>query len=99
MYWPELSSLGSPLRDITAVVFTVPMPREMPKDNNQNFEGHNPETLFREFAAECLELAHAHPSPEKRALFLRMASVWHQMAHRWEKKHDVGSAIDVVPPE
>jgi hypothetical protein len=25
-------------------------------------------------------------SPEKRALYLKMASVWHQMAQRWEKK-------------
>jgi hypothetical protein len=40
--------------------------------------------LFREFAAECIELAQS--SPEKRALYMKMASVWFQMAQRWEKK-------------
>jgi hypothetical protein len=43
-------------------------------------------TLFREFAAECTQLAQAAPTPEKRALYLRMASVWHQFTVRWEKK-------------
>ena len=42
--------------------------------------------LFREFAAECMELAQTASSPEKRALYLKMASVWHEMAQRWEKK-------------
>jgi hypothetical protein len=42
--------------------------------------------LFREFAAECAELAQGNSSPEKRTLYLKMASVWHQMALRWEKK-------------
>jgi hypothetical protein len=59
------------------------MPKE---DHNHTFEGHNPATLFREFAAECMELAQTTPAPEKRALYLKMASVWHQMAQRWEKK-------------
>ena len=39
--------------------------------------------LFREFAAECMELAQS--SPEKQALYMKMASVWFQMAQRWEK--------------
>jgi len=59
----------------------------MPKESNGlEFEGLNAPTLFREFAAECTQLAQATPTPEKRALYLRMASVWHQMALRWEKK-------------
>ena len=58
----------------------------MPKDNNYNFEGAEPSTLFREFAAECMELAQTTPTPEKHALYLKMASLWHQMALRWEKK-------------
>jgi len=63
------------------------MPRKMPKkDNGIAFEGRNPSTLFREFAAECMESAQTASSPEKRALYMKMASVWHQMAQRWEKK-------------
>jgi len=59
----------------------------MPKENiGPTFEGLNPPTLFREFAAECVELSQSVPSPEKRTLYLKMASVWHQMAQRWEKK-------------
>jgi acid phosphatase class B len=42
--------------------------------------------LFREFAAECIQVAQAASSPEKHALYMKMASVWHQMAQRWEKK-------------
>jgi hypothetical protein len=58
----------------------------MPKENDgTTFEGLNPPTLFREFAAECMELAQT-ATPEKRALYLKMASAWHQMAQRWEKK-------------
>ena len=57
----------------------------MPKENNDpTFEGLNAPTLFREFAAECVELANA-ASPEKRKLYMKMASVWHQMAKRWER--------------
>jgi hypothetical protein len=57
----------------------------MPKENNcPTFEGLDPRTLFREFAAECAELAQTSPSPEKRT----PASVWHQMALRWEKVSD-----------
>jgi hypothetical protein len=59
----------------------------MPKENEEPcFEGLNPPALFREFAVECTELAQTIPSYEKRALYLKMASVWHQMARRWEKK-------------
>jgi len=56
------------------------------KDNGITFEGCEPSTLFRQFAAECIELAQAASSPEKHAPYLKMASVWHQTAQRWEKK-------------
>jgi len=63
------------------------MSKKMPKEDNEiTFEDCDPSTLFREFAAECMELAQTKSSPEKRALYLKMASVWHQMAQRWEKK-------------
>ena len=63
------------------------MPMEMPKDNSGLlFEDCEPATLFREFAAECIELAQTNPSPEKRKLYMQMSSMWHQMAQRWEKK-------------
>ena len=59
----------------------------MPKENNgPTFEGCEPSMLFREFAAECMELAQTTPSPEKHSLYLKMACVWFQMALRWEKK-------------
>jgi len=59
----------------------------VPKENNNHaYEDCEPSTLFREFAAECMELAQTTPTPQKRALYLKMASVWHQMAQRWEKK-------------
>jgi hypothetical protein len=58
-----------------------------PKDNNEFlFDDGEPAILFREFAAECIELAQTNPSPEKRALYMKMAAMWHQMAQRWEKK-------------
>jgi hypothetical protein len=56
------------------------------ENNDPTFEGLNAPTLFREFAAECAELAQMAPTQEKRALYMRMASVWHQMAIRWEKR-------------
>ena len=41
----------------------------MSKENDDpTFEGLNPPTLFREFAAECMELAQTTPTPEKRAV-------------------------------
>jgi len=59
----------------------------MPKVNNgPSFEGCDPAMLFREFAAECMQLAQTTAKSEKRALYLKMASVWHQMAQRWENK-------------
>jgi hypothetical protein len=61
----------------------------MSKDN-RTYEGREPSIVFREFAAECMELAQTTPTPEKRALYLKMASVWHQMALRWEKTGDAG---------
>ena len=43
----------------------------MSKENNEpTFEGCEPSTLFREFAAECMELAQTTPSPEKRIMYL-----------------------------
>ena len=57
----------------------------MSKEEN-TFEGRDPSTLFREFAAECMELAQTNSSPEKRALYTKMASAWHHMAQHWEKK-------------
>jgi hypothetical protein len=67
------------------VVFNEADDKGMPKEGH-TYEGCDPATLFREFAAECMELAQTHPSPEKRALYVKMASVWHQMALRWEHK-------------
>ena len=59
----------------------------MSNENNEStFEGCEPSMLFREFAAECMELAQTTSTPEKRTLYMKMASVWHQMALRWEKK-------------
>jgi hypothetical protein len=63
------------------------MSKKIPKeDNGIAFEVCEPSTLFREFAAECIELAQTVSSPAKHALYMKMASVWHQMAQRWEKK-------------
>jgi hypothetical protein len=59
------------------------MPKE---DSGITFEGCDPSTLFREFAAECMELAQTASSPEKRTLYLKMASALFQMAQRWEEK-------------
>jgi hypothetical protein len=51
----------------------------MPKEgNNHTFEGCEPSSLFRDFTAECIELAQTASLPEKRA---------YQMAQRWEKKN------------
>jgi len=87
MYWPELSSHTHAVRDIPLGVFRDAKADGMTKENNAiTFEGCDPSTLFREFAAECMELAQTNSLPEKRALYLKMASVWHQMAQRWEKK-------------
>jgi hypothetical protein len=59
----------------------------MPGKNDEiTFEGCEPSTLFRQFATECIELAQTAPSPEKHTLYLKMASAWHRIAQRWEKK-------------
>jgi hypothetical protein len=55
--------------------------------NGIAFEGCEPSILFREFAAECIELAQTASSLRKHALYMKMASVWFQMAQRWEKKN------------
>jgi len=52
---------------------------------------NDPAKQFREFAAECVELAQTVYSPEKCNLYLEMARVWHEMALRWEKKIAEGS--------
>ena len=68
------------------------------KNKDPTFEDLNPRTLFREFAAECMELAQTTPTPEKRLLYLKMARLWHQIAQRWEKKggsRDVDRRLDV----
>ena len=58
----------------------------MPKENNgPTFEGCDPAMLFREFAAECLELAQTNSSPEKHTLYLKLASICFEAALRWEK--------------
>ena len=73
---------------ISAGVPIIPMSKKMPKvDNGIAFDGCEPSTLFREFAAECIELAQTASSPAKHALYMKMASVWFQMAQRWEKKN------------
>jgi hypothetical protein len=65
----------------------MPMPKKMPKeDNGIAFEDCDPATLFREFAAECIELAQTASSPAKHALYTRMASAWYQLAQRLEKR-------------
>ena len=73
---------------ISAGVLIIPMSKKMPKeDNGIDFEGCEPSILFREFAAECIELAQTASSLRKHALYMKMASVWFQMAQRWEKKN------------
>ena len=52
----------------------MPDANGMPKENGLTFESCEPSTLFREFATECLELARTTSSPEKHALYLKMAS-------------------------
>jgi hypothetical protein len=47
----------------------------MPKDNNNHtYEDCEPSTLFREFAAECMELAQTAPTPKKSSLYMKMVS-------------------------
>ena len=45
----------------------------MPEENNNHtYEDCEPSTLFREFAAECMELAQTAPTPKKRTLYMKM---------------------------
>jgi len=52
---------------------------------------NDPAKQFREFAAECVELAQTAHSPQKRDVYLEMARIWREMALRWEKKIAEGS--------
>ena len=66
----------------------------MRKENSEPIAAgglNDPAKQFREFAAECVELAQTAHSPEKRDLCLEMARVWREMALRWEKKIAEGS--------
>jgi hypothetical protein len=56
------------------------------KNDKVTFEGYEPPTLFREFAAECMESARTASSPEKQTLYMKMAGLWFKMAQRWEKR-------------
>ena len=73
-------SHGRPARVGWVGDFVAPGAEEMSGKNDEiTFEGCELSTLFREFASECVELAQTAPSPEKHALYLKMARVWHQM--------------------
>jgi hypothetical protein len=51
--------------------------------------GREQKTGYLHFQRVCdrMHAISSHdPAPEKRALYLKMASVWHQMARRLEKK-------------
>jgi hypothetical protein len=48
----------------------------------------NPAAQFREFTAECLELAEKARSPERRRVYLDLARVCFQLALRCEKGSD-----------
>jgi hypothetical protein len=41
--------------------------------------------LFREYAAEFLELARNATSADQRFLFLKMANLWQETTIRWER--------------
>jgi hypothetical protein len=63
----------------------------MPKKTREPFVAgglDNPAAQFREFAAECLELAQKTRSPEKRRVYLDLARICFQTAVRWEKGLD-----------
>ena len=63
----------------------------MPKEIREPIPGgefDNPAVRFREFTAECLELALKTHSPEKRQVYLDLARVCFQLALRWEKGSD-----------
>jgi hypothetical protein len=61
----------------------------MPKKTREPFAAgglDNPAARFREFTAECLELAQKTSSPKKRRVYLDLARVCFQLALSWEKK-------------
>ena len=59
----------------------------------------NPAVRFREFTAECLELALKTHSLEKRQVYLDLARVCFQLALRWEEgSGDAGAATARVTP-
>jgi hypothetical protein len=41
--------------------------------------------MFREYAAEFLQLARNATSTETRFLYIKMASIWQETAIRWER--------------
>ena len=41
--------------------------------------------MFREYAAEFVQLARNATSAETRFLFIKMASIWQETAIRWER--------------
>jgi hypothetical protein len=51
------------------------------------------EKKLRGFAAECLELAQSTTLRRHRAVFLKMTSMWEQLAQSWEKKQLVREDI------
>ena len=63
----------------------------MPKKTREPFAAgglDNPSAQFREFTAECLELAEKTSSLEKRRAYLDLACVCFRLALRWEKGSD-----------
>jgi hypothetical protein len=48
----------------------------------------DPAARFRQFTAECLELAQETSSLEKRRVYLDLARVCFRLALRWEKGSD-----------
>jgi hypothetical protein len=67
------------------------MPKECSKPIAEGLDTAS--TQFREFAAECVELARNCSSLERRMVYLNMASVWHQTALRWEKDFHKGRSL------
>jgi hypothetical protein len=49
------------------------MPGKKDEKDEITFEGCEPSMLFREFSAECMELAQTASLPEKRALYMKFA--------------------------
>jgi hypothetical protein len=59
------------------------------KENSEPIDAgglDDPAKQFREFAAECVELAQTAHSPEKREVYLEMARTWDEMALRRKKR-------------